>query len=60
MMKYPDHVTRYNHRQTLLLDAPRTYSHPIRESSTNWWDVAIIFLSVSALIAVSVIILQSI
>ena len=55
---YRDTVTRYNHRSGAMLDAPRTYCKPLRES-VKWFDKAIISVSVSVLIVVGVMILQA-
>lgn len=56
-MMMPDHVTRYNHRRPGLLDAPRVYRVSTRNEFGSW---AIIALSVAILIAIGVMILQTI
>lgn len=53
-MIYPDHVTRYNHRDLGYLDAPRTYS------PRSGWDIAstvAIILAGAVLITLAVMIL---
>lgn len=55
---YRDTVTRYNHRSTAMLDAPRTYCKPLHEPA-KWFDKAIVAASVAVLIVIGVMILQA-
>lgn len=58
--KYPDHVCRYNRRQTEWLDAPWNTRRPIRQINVDGWFTTI-FLStcLAGAIAILALLLQA-
>lgn len=55
-MIYPDHVTRYNHRNLGYLDAPRVYNP---DSRFDWASFLLIVLCVAVMIVLGVMLLQA-
>lgn len=58
--KYPDHVCRYNRRQTEWLDGPGNARKPIRQINVDGWFTTIFFATcLAGAIAILTVILQA-